>query len=102
MNATKAIETESANTLALRSGDVVWLYGMRIQLGARGEARSGIEGLTTPLVVWFHGTVLNAADLADNALASKGLRTDTRCTTCAPGEHWQIQGNERARWHREV
>lgn len=102
MPTTSTTAYELVNTLDLREGDTVQLYGMRIRLGTRGEAASRVEGLAVPLVVWFHGTVINAAELADDAAASKGLRTDTRCTQCAPGEHWQVQGNERARWHREV
>lgn len=100
--ASPSTATEYVNTLQLRSGDIVHYYGMRVLLGGRGEAVSRMEGLTTPLVVWFHGKVINAADLADDGIASRGLRTDTRCAECAPGEHWQIQGNERARWAREV
>lgn len=98
----QAITTVTVNTLQLRSGDVVWLHGMRVLLGERGQAPSRVEGLSTPIVVWFHGTVTNAATMADDALASKGLRTDSRCADCQPGEHWQVQGNERAHWHREV
>lgn len=94
--------TELVNTLELRSGDTVWTHGMRIRLGARGERHSPIEGLAVPLVVWFHGTVMNFADLDGSTLVPRVYRTDSRCTECAAGEHWQVQGNERARWHREI
>lgn len=91
--------TERVNTHDLKTGDIVWTHGMRVACGARGERYDASTGRT---VVWFHGIILNRADVDAAGLISVGFRTDTRFPGYAPGTFWQIQGNELAYWNREV
>lgn len=85
----------TVNTLELNTGDVVLTHTMRVLLGGRGER---FDPSTKRTVAWFAGTVLNA-DEVDPALVPLSFRTKEGY---APGTHWQIQGNDLARWIVEV
>lgn len=86
------IVTERVSTPDLRTGDVIRLHGMRIELGPRGE-RGG--------VVWFLGKILNVEEVDADGFVPRSLRTDSRHPEYPPGAFWQVQGNELAHWHLE-
>ena len=66
----------------LNEGDVIWTYGMRVQLSHRTQDEVGL--------IRFHGRILNAADV-DAAYVTPAARTSSDCD-CQPGEHWTVQG----------
>jgi hypothetical protein len=88
-------KTEMVKTSELRPGDIVWHFSMRIKLADDRREWEGQFGTTYA----FKGLVLNARDFdrgaskADDYIASF-MRSDN--------DHWTVQGNDNARWSREV
>lgn len=93
--------TESVTTHDLREGDIVRHYGMRILIDSRGQDAGHPDYPERGATVWFHGTVLNPSQVNAD-LVPVGWRSSDSCTRCERGQHWQIQGNRRATWAREV
>lgn len=78
----------------LRVGDIVWAYGMRIELRTRSDYEGGS-------VTRFDGYVLNA-DEVPNSVVPVAWRTSSEHPEYPRGTYWAIQGNARALWSREV
>jgi hypothetical protein len=86
--------TEVVNTPALRNGDIVLTWGMRVKLSNRTETQYGDE---LP-VIHFDGLVTNPDEVIPY-IVNKSMRTREGWE---PGTYWAIQGNGFARWTREV
>lgn len=83
--------TEYLPTSALKVGDIVRNYGMRIELVEGGEYPSW------PGTFGFHGRILNVEQVDEAGLVPRGWRRSDR-DDIADGAYWKIQGNDLATW----
>lgn len=101
-------ETIPTKVSELEVGDIVWNYGMRIELLTKNDDK-GYWGADPELpVYWFCGKILNVEEVNEREVVPFSWRCETRSEFegtvkwSDKGDRWQVQSNDLVRWPKEI